>query len=159
MDWIVFIVLVLTAAASGAVFKPDAWYAGLSKPGWTPPDFVFPLVWGLLYAFIAWAGVLVWRNGAEPLPLAMWAGQWAFNAAWSWLFFGRRRMDWAFINVCLLWLAVLGFILSAWPVSPLAALLFVPYLVWVTIAAALNRTVWNMNPNATGSLGDGRNKA
>jgi tryptophan-rich sensory protein len=146
MDWIVFIVLVLGAAASGAVFKPDAWYAGLDKPGWTPPDFVFPLVWGVLYVMIAWAGVLVWRSDAHHLALAMWGAQWVFNAGWSWLFFGRRRMDWAFVDVCLLWLSVLGFMLSAWPLSPLASLLFSPYLVWVTIAAALNRTVWKMNP-------------
>lgn len=147
MDWILFIALVLTAASTGGIFKPDRWYASLDKPRWTPPDFAFPLVWGVLYAMIVWAGVLVWRGGAESLPLAFWAAQWLFNTAWSWLFFGRRRMDLAFIDVCLLWLSVLGFIITAWPVSPLASALFGPYLVWVTIAAALNRTVWVMNPD------------
>lgn len=147
MDWILFIALVLTAASTGGIFKPDAWYAGLKKPGWTPPDFAFPLVWGVLYAMIVWAGVLVWRSGAPTLPLAFWAAQWLFNTAWSWLFFGRRRMDWAFVDVCLLWLSVLGFMVTAWSAAPLASLLFIPYLLWVTIAATLNRTVWVMNPD------------
>ena len=147
MDWIVFIVLVVLAAASGAVFKPGAWYEGLHKPAWTPPDWAFPLVWTVLYVLIAWAGVLAWRAGAS-VALGFWAAQWGFNAAWSWLFFGRRRMDLALIDVGLLWLAVIGFMLAAWSASPLAALLFLPYLAWVSTAAALNFTVWRLNPGA-----------
>lgn len=146
MDWVVFGVLVLAAAGTGAVFKPDTWYARLAKPAWTPPDLVFPLVWSVLYALIAWAGVLVWRAEGWSVALAVWVAQWLFNGAWSWLFFGRRRMDLAFIDVCLLWLAALLFILLAWPTAPLAALLFVPYLAWITTAAALNVALWRLNP-------------
>lgn len=147
-EWTVFIVLVLIAAASGGVFKPGAWYAGLHKPSWTPPDWAFPVVWAALYAAIAWAGVLVWQAEGGGLALIFWGAQWAFNTAWSWLFFGRRRMDLAFVDVTLLWLSVLGFIVTAWPVSPLAGVLFLPYLAWVSVAAALNGTVWRLNPEA-----------
>lgn len=148
MDWIVFILLVIAAAASGAVFKPGAWYDALHKPSWTPPDWAFPVVWTLLYALIAWAGVLVWRAEGGALALAFWGGQWVFNTAWSWLFFGRRRMDLAFLDVSLLWLSVAGFSLAAWTVSPLASVLFLPYLAWVSIAACLNLAVWRRNPGA-----------
>ncbi|NJO37506.1 MAG: tryptophan-rich sensory protein, partial [Rhizobiales bacterium] len=60
----------------------------------------------------------------------------------------RRRMDQAFVDVVLLWLCIAAFIVFAWPISTLAALLFLPYLLWVSIAAALNLTVWRMNPDA-----------
>ena len=130
-------------ATAGGV---STWYPTLVKPAFNPPAWIFGPVWTVLYVMIAWAGVIIWRAGPEPLPLLFWGAQWVFNAAWSWLFFGKRRMDWAFIDVSLLWLAVAGFIASAWPVSPLASLLFVPYLAWVTTAAALNRTVWRLNP-------------
>ncbi|HKJ15834.1 MAG TPA: TspO/MBR family protein [Xanthomonadales bacterium] len=146
MVWVVFLILVFLAGSSGATFKPDSWYESLNKPAWTPPDWVFPVVWTVLYVLIAWAGVLVWEAQGFGLALVAWAAQWVFNAAWSWLFFGRRRMDQAFIDVSLLWLSVVAFIIAAWPVSQLAALLFVPYLVWVTTAAALNRAVWRLNP-------------
>lgn len=148
MTWVVFIGLVLAGAFSGAAFKPGAWYESLHKPSWTPPDWLFPVAWGVLYAAIAWAGVLVWEAGGWSMALVFWGAQWAFNIAWSWLFFGRRRMDQAFLDVVLLWLSIVGFILCAWNVSTLASLLFVPYLIWVTIAASLNLAVWRRNPKA-----------
>ena len=151
MTWLIFIVLVLASAASGALFQPGSWYARLHKPGWTPPNWAFPVVWGLLYALIAWAGVIVWENQGAGLALGFWIAQWVFNTAWSWLFFGRRRMDLAFVDVVLLWLSVLGFSITAWPVSPFASLIFLPYLAWVTIAAALNASVWRLNPDARSS--------
>ncbi len=148
MTWFIFIALVLAGAASGAVFKPGDWYASLHKPRWTPPDWLFPLAWGVLYAAIAWAGVLVWKAEGFGTALAFWGAQWVFNTAWSWLFFGRRRMDLAFVDVVLLWLSVAGFLVTAWSVSPLASVLFLPYLAWVTIAASLNLAVWRRNPGA-----------
>ncbi len=146
MVWVIFVLLVIIAGTSGAVFKPGSWYESLDKPGWTPPDWAFPVVWTVLYVLIAWAGVLIWEGQGVGLALIAWVLQWIFNTAWSWLFFGRRRMDLAFLDVSLLWLSVVLFIVSAWPVSRLAAILFIPYLAWVTTAAWLNRVVWRMNP-------------
>lgn len=150
MDWAVFIILVLAGASSGGFFKPGDWYDNLFKPRWTPPDWAFPVVWGLLYACIAWAGVLIWQAQGGALALTFWGAQWVFSTAWSWLFFGRRRMDLGFLDVTLLWLSVLGFIIIAWPLSKLAAVLFLPYLAWVSIAATLNVAVWRRNPNEQG---------
>ncbi len=148
LDWslAVFIALVVAAASSGVFFQPGDWYQSLRKPRWTPPDWVFGPVWSILYLMIAIAGWLVWSEAPGSAAIWFWGLQLLANAAWSGLFFGMRRMDIAFGGVALLWLLVAGFLVTALPISTAAALLFVPYLVWVTIAGALNWTVWRMNP-------------
>jgi tryptophan-rich sensory protein len=148
MAAVVFVIIVLAAASSGAIFKPGAWYDGLKKPDWTPPNWAFPVVWTILYLFIGYAGWLVWSAAGWTLPIALWAIQMVANALWSFFFFGIRRMDLALVDVGILWLSIALFILSAWPVAPLASLLFVPYLVWVSAAALLNHSVRSLNPGA-----------
>lgn len=142
----IFFGLVVLTASTGAIFKPGEWYIALEKPSWNPPDWVFPVVWTTLYLMIAYAGWLVWDAAGWSLAIVLWGVQLLLNAAWSWLFFGRRRMDQAFIDVMALWLCIAAFIALAWPISTLAALLFLPYLLWVSIAGALNLTVWRLNP-------------
>ena len=144
-----FAAAVILVALTGAIFKPGAWYETLAKPSWTPPDWAFPVVWSILYLFIAIAGWLVWIETGWSLAITFWILQLLLNGAWSWLFFGLKRMDLAFADVSLLWLCIAGFIVIAWPISTTAALLFLPYLVWVNIAAALNLTVWRMNSVTT----------
>lgn len=150
MALLIFVLLVAAAASTGAIFKPGAWYEQLRKPGWTPPNFLFPIVWTLLYIMIAWAGWRIWRETGLGIALAFWAAQWVFNSAWSWLFFGRRRMDLGLLDICLLWISVAGFILTAWPVDRIASLMFLPYLLWVSIAALLNLTVLRLNASEKG---------
>lgn len=146
-DWtfIIFVVLVLVMASSGALFRPGDWYEGLRKPGWTPPNWAFGPVWSILYIMIAVAGWLAWRAQPDSAAVWIWGAQLVLNGAWSWLFFGRHRMDLAFAEVCLMWLSIAAFIMAAYPISTLAALLFVPYLIWVTIAATLNFSLWRLN--------------
>lgn len=148
MAALAFIVIVFAAASSGALFKPGEWYESLRKPDWTPPKWAFPVVWSILYVMIAYAGWLVWTTVGWSLPMALWVLQIVANALWSYFFFGRRRMDLALIDVGILWLSVAFFILAAWPVVPLASLLFVPYLAWVSAAATLNYSVRRLNPEA-----------
>ena len=143
---IIISIAVFLTACSGAVFKPDVWYDELQKPSWTPPGWVFPVVWTILYIMIAYSGWLIWRAEGMGLVFGLWILQLVLNGAWSWLFFGRRRMDQALADVSLMWLAIVFYILLAWPVSALAAMLFIPYLVWVSIAALLNLRVLQMNP-------------
>ena len=64
---------------------------------------------------------------------------------WSWMFFGRRQMGLALADIALLWVSILGFIVTAWSVSQIAALLFVPYLAWVSAAGMLNYSVLRLN--------------
>ncbi len=144
MELAIIIALVVITASSGAIFKPGAWYETLEKPGWTPPNWAFPVVWTILYILIAWSGWIVWEEGAR-LSIGLWCLQLVFNAAWSWLFFGRRRMDFAFGDVLLLAATIIAFIAFTWPVSPLAAALFLPYLAWVIAASRLNWQVWRLN--------------
>jgi tryptophan-rich sensory protein len=144
----VFALLALAAASSGAVFTPDAWYRGINKPSWTPKDWVFPTVWTPLYVLIAVAGWLVWREAGvagAALPLAVYVVQLVLNAGWSAIFFGMKKPGLAFAEVLTLWVSIALTMILFWPISTTAALLLAPYLVWVTIASALNFQVWRMN--------------
>ncbi|WP_422037727.1 TspO/MBR family protein [Roseibium sp.] len=140
-----FALLVFLAAMSGAVFKPGPWYDTLRKPSWTPPKWAFPTVWSVLYVMIAYAGWDIWTKAGWSFALLLWAAQLILNGCWSWIFFGLKRMDLALFELGLLWLAIAGFILAAWPISTLASLLFVPYLLWVSTAGLLNFSVLRLN--------------
>lgn len=144
----VFIVLNVLAASSGAVFRPGEWYEQLAKPGWTPPNWAFPVVWSALFLMNAVAGWLVWQTAgmAAGLALGIYLVSLVINACWSGVFFGLRRMDLGLVNVALLWLSIVAVAVLFWPDSPVAAVLQLPYLLWVTIATALNFTVLRMNP-------------
>lgn len=142
---LVFAALVLAAAYSGMSYLPGPFYEALQKPAWTPPDAAFPVVWTILYVLIALAGWIVWRaQGFGPL-LWLWLLQLALNAAWSYLMFGQKQITPALIDMGALWLAILAFVIAAWPVRRSASLLFLPYFLWVTLAFALNFEIWRLN--------------
>ena len=143
-----FLAACFAAASTGAFFKPGAWYEGLNKPAWRPPNWLFPPAWAVLYVMMAVAAWLVWREAGfrgAPMGLLLWCVQLALNAAWSWIFFGMKRMDLAFAELAVLWLAILATLLAFAMVSATAAWLMVPYLAWVTFAGVLNLTMWRLN--------------
>jgi tryptophan-rich sensory protein len=146
-----FVLAVFAAASTGAFFKPGAWYEDLRKPRWNPPNWLFAPAWAVLYLSIAVAGWLVWGQRGFGPEILLWFGSLLLNAAWSWLFFGLRRMDLAFAELVVFWLSILAMILAFFPAHAGAALLLVPYLAWVTFAGVLNWTLWRMNPAANGS--------
>lgn len=140
--------LVGLAASTGARFRPDGWYRELNKPTWTPPDIAFPIAWALLYllmAIAAWriymADESVWRT----VSLGVYALQLMANAAWSWLFFGRKQIGAALGDIALLLVLIMLAIIVFAKVSTLAAWLMVPYALWVGLALALNATIWRRN--------------
>jgi tryptophan-rich sensory protein len=141
----VFAALVAGVAAFASLFEPGPFYAALKKPSWTPPDTLFGVVWPVLYVLIALAGWICWRAQGLGLALWVWLLQLALNAAWPWLMFGRKQIHLALIEIGALWVAILAFILLAWPARRTAALLFAPYLAWVSYAAALNFAIWQLN--------------
>ena len=149
---LVFIAITFAAAFVGGLFTSSSvadWYPALNKPSWTPPSWLFGPVWMLLYLSMAVAAWMIWRtNGIEgsKLPLALFIAQLVLNAAWSGIFFGMRNPGLAFMEIILLWCAILATMLAFWQVKPLAGGLFVPYLLWVTFAAALNFAIWRFNP-------------
>lgn len=143
-----FVLLVAAVASTGAMFKPGGWYETLAKPSWTPPNWLFPVAWTLLYLMIAVAGWLVWRTvgfSGASLAFALYFLQLLLNAAWSWLFFGLHRMDLALVDISVLWLTIAANIVAFYAIRPGAGYLLIPYLIWVTYAAALNLTIWQMN--------------
>lgn len=150
-DWIVFTVFIgacCAAAATGSMFPPGKWYAALEKPSWNPPNWVFPVVWSILYIVIAVAAARVSGLPGSALAMAFWALQIALNTLWSPVFFGLRRLRAGLVIIVLLWVSVFGAMLTAWQLDTTAGMLLVPYLVWVSIAAALNASVLRLNPNA-----------
>ncbi len=149
MDWGLFLTFLAAcgaAATTGALFDPGDWYRSLSKPVWTPPDWAFPVVWSVLYIAIALAAMRIGMIEGTQQALAFWALQIAFNTLWTPIFFGLRRMRAAFIVIVGLWLSVAATMLAFLQHDLLAGLLFAPYLLWVTIATALNFSVWQRNP-------------
>lgn len=145
---IIFLGLVVGAASFGAFFEPGDWYAGLTKPSWTPPNWLFSPVWTFLYVLIAIAGWLVWRctvSAQRNRALALWGVQLALNASWSWVMFGLHQIGAAVVIIIALWLTILAFAVTAWRISETASALFVPYLGWVSYATALNIAVWWLN--------------
>lgn len=143
----VFFLLVFGVAFIASRYEPGSWYAGLNKPAWTPPNWVFGPVWTLLYLAIAFAGWLIWRNSGEKfyLALLLWIVQLVLNGVWSWLFFGLQNPAAAFVDIVLLLGAIIFFIVISYPLSRPASWLFIPYGCWVAFALFLNFTLWRMN--------------
>lgn len=147
-----WLAVTLAAATTGALFSVRAvtFYGQLARPAWAPPPWLFGPVWTLLYLAMAVAAWLVWaRAGFDGAggTLALYLVQLVLNAAWTWLFFGLRRGDLAVAEILLLWLLVALTLAGFWRVRPLAGALLVPYLLWVSFAAALTWSVWRRNPD------------
>ena len=121
------------------------WYPTLVKPTWSPPSWLFGPVWTVLYIMMAVAAWLVWRAGKAKTALSLFALQLTFNCVWSFLFFGARSPGLALIDNVFMWLAILATIIAFQRKSSAAALLMVPYLAWVSFAAALNAAIWSLN--------------
>ncbi len=125
------------------------WYAGLNKPSFTPPGWLFGPAWITLYLLMGIAAYLVWNRGAARqgvrTALAVFLVQLLLNAAWSPVFFGLRSPLAGAIIIVLLWLAIAATIFLFWKISRCAALLLLPYLLWVTYASALNISIYFLN--------------
>lgn len=140
----------LCVAALGAtVTDLGPWYQALAKPAWNPPDVVFPMGWTLIYALITMAAVYAWRaapnSAASEWVIGLFALNGFLNISWSLIFFRLQRPDWAFYEVIALWLSILVLIVYCGRFSKTAGALLVPYLGWVSFAAALNWAVVELN--------------
>jgi benzodiazapine receptor len=149
---IICLALTFSAALVGSLFTRDAvpdWYATLNKPFFTPPDWLFGPVWTILYLLMAISAFIVWQKGlANPavrIALILYLIQLILNALWSVIFFGLKLPLSAFIEILLLWSAIVFTILAFARVSITASLLLVPYILWVSFAAVLNFFIWFLN--------------
>ena len=152
MGWLV---ISFAASAVGAVasIQAKSFYGQLIQPSWAPPPSVFGPVWTVLYAMMAIAAWLVWREGgfrAHRIALWFFLGQLLLNALWSWLFFAWHLGALAFADIVCLWGLIVATLVSFWRVRLLAGVLLIPYLLWVSFASALNYFLWQHNPQVLG---------
>jgi tryptophan-rich sensory protein len=153
-NWVIpFIVAAIAAmcvAFLGATITDlGPWYQSLEKPSWNPPDVIFPIAWTTIFALVCISAVIAWERAPTAGKRDWVIGHFALNAflniLWSLMFFRMQRPDWAFAELLLLWLSILFLLIYTGRISRLSSLLLVPYLIWVTIAGALNWQVIELN--------------
>ena len=152
IGWL-FVSFAASAVGAVASIQARSFYSQLSQPAWAPPPSVFGPVWTVLYALMAVAAWLVWRRGGfriNRIALSFFLAQLILNALWSWLFFAWHLGALAFVDIVLLWILIVATLVSFWRVQLLAGALLIPYLLWVSFAAVLNYSVWQLNPQILG---------
>lgn len=141
--------VVLTAAGGALVTQLGPWYYGLKKPSWQPPDWLFGPAWTLIFLCMAAAFVMSWERLPSPAARLRLFGLFALNAGlnttWSFLFFGRRRPDLALLEIVPFFGSIVLLTLTVAPLDMRAAWAFVPYLLWVMFATALNIAIVRRN--------------
>ncbi|MFD1341216.1 tryptophan-rich sensory protein TspO [Litorisediminicola beolgyonensis] len=150
MFWLLFAIFLaacFAAGSTGGLFPPGEWYRKLDKPSWTPPDWVFPVTWTTLYLCMATAGARAALADGNAVAVALWSLQIALNGLWTPVFFGLRKLKLGLVVLGCLWISVAATLVALWQVDWIAGALFVPYLVWVSIAGALNASVLRRNPS------------
>lgn len=146
------LISVLIALAAGAIggiatMKGLPAYEQLVKPALTPPAVVFPIVWTILYILMGISSARIWKSNAPSrrTALGLYWDQLLINILWSLAFFGLQAHFFAFLLLLLLWGLILAMILAFYKIDPLAGLLQIPYLIWVTFAGYLNLGIWLLN--------------
>jgi tryptophan-rich sensory protein len=146
------IVICVVIGSLGSIFTMPAigtWYSSLAKPSWNPPNWAFAPVWTTLFILMGFALYFVWNKGLKAkgvkTALEIFGVQLALNVLWSILFFGLRSPLYGLAEIIVLWLAIVATIWKFYAISKPAAYALVPYIVWVTIATALNYSVFILN--------------
>ena len=146
------IVICHSAGFIGAIFTSSTiptWYDSLKKPFFSPPNWIFGPVWTILYTLMGISAYLVWRHGIHnsqvKTALIIFGVQLFLNAIWSPIFFGLRALFVALVVIIILWIAILLNILTFLKISKIAAVLLIPYILWVSFAAILNYSLWILN--------------
>ncbi|MGA8279063.1 MAG: TspO/MBR family protein [Rhodanobacteraceae bacterium] len=150
-----WLLVAFAAAAVGGFASAGAgeFYRDLARPSWAPPGWLFGPVWSVLYVLMGISAWLVWRArgfAGARIALLVFMVQLAANALWTWLFFVWRQGGLAFAEILLIWALILATIVLFWRVSRLAAVLLLPYLLWVSFASALTLAAWRLNPGPLG---------
>lgn len=153
--WAYFLPVLLCFVVGGvaAVFQSGAqqdWYPFLLKPALTPPDYVFPIAWSIIYLLMGISAGLILTSGvrARRSAMTLWYVQLAFNFLWSILFFTFRSPLLGLIDIVVLDILVIAYITRSARIRRAAAWLFVPYLLWILFATYLN--AWILAANGTG---------
>jgi translocator protein len=149
---IISILITLAIGFTASYFtRPEipGWYAGLQKPSFSPPNWLFAPVWTSLYIMIGIAAYLIWqrRDGSKAYATTrnLYIVQLVLNFSWSIVFFGMHQMLGAFVIIALLFISIIGCIINFSRFSKVSAWLMVPYLLWVSFASLLNFSVYLLN--------------
>lgn len=149
---IISIVICQLAGFFGSLFTRPAiptWYTTLSKPTFTPPNWVFSPVWITLFVLMGISAFLVWNKGLDykgvKKALTIFIIQLILNTFWSLAFFGLKSPLFGFLVIIILWVAILFTISNFFKVTKTAGILLIPYILWVSFAAALNFSIWRLN--------------
>lgn len=153
-DWLALaglLLLVFLVAAAGSYFtlpKIPTWYAGLSKPAFAPPNWIFGPVWTVLYLLMAIAAWRIWLTPPATMrteALVLFLIQLALNAAWSPIFFGLESPRGGLAILIVLFVALSWTAIAFLRQEPVAAALLIPYLAWVAFATVLNVSIVALN--------------
>lgn len=146
------IIIAQVTGGIGSIFTVrslKSWYPALKKPSFNPPNSVFGPVWSILFTLMGIALFLVWRKEPEKPrvkpALTVFGVQLGLNTLWSIVFFGLRSPLYGLVDIAFLWAAITATIVLFAAISMPAAVLLVPYLLWVSFAAALNYSIWKLN--------------
>lgn len=152
LEVVIAVLACQAAGLVGSLFTAPAipaWYAGLNKPSFNPPSWLFAPVWTSLYTLMGIAAYLVWSRGGDrkevKSALILFAVHLVLNALWSVIFFGWQKPWLAFGEIVLLWLAIILVFLRFYKLYRPAALLLIPYLLWVSFASFLNFSIARLN--------------
>ncbi len=136
--------IVIVVAFLGSFFTSSntksEWYIQ-HKPSITPPNYVFPIAWNILFILIAISLYLTWINSEKTQKrkvIFVFGLNFVFNVLWSALFFGLRNPLLGFIVIILLWLSILVMLTFSWKINKIAFLMLIPYFLWVSFASILN---------------------
>ena len=149
---IISLVICQLAGVIGSLFTAPSiptWYASLEKPAFNPPNWLFSPVWIFLFLLMGISLYRLWeitlKDQKAKIALFLFSIQLALNILWSMIFFGLKSPFFAFIEIIVLWVAILVTIFMSLKISKLAGLLLVPYILWVSFAAILNFFLWRLN--------------
>lgn len=149
---LVMVSISLAAGAIGSLFSREStfeWYAVLNKPPLTPPNWVFGMVWTILYVLMGMAAGLIWNVpiflSRVRASLLLFLIHLVLNVTWVALFFGFQLIGWAMLELVLLWAIIIVLELFFYSQSKLAGILLWPYLAWVTFALYLNAGILTLN--------------
>ncbi len=153
LELVTSIFICLFAGFIGSIFTSPSiptWYATLTKPSFNPPSWIFAPIWTTLFVLIGISLYMVWNKGLQDkkvkISLFIFGVQLVLNVLWSFLFFGLHSPFYAFLEIIILWAAIVLTIVNFFKVSRKASLLLLPYIFWVSFAAILNFSIWRLNP-------------
>jgi len=135
------------ASGISNVNEVNGWFQTIEKPSWNPPNWIFSPVWTTLYILMGIAAGIIWHSRDERRiqALMLFILQFLFNLAWSYLFFARHAIGWALAEIILMLILIIATSISFYRIKPLAGMLMLPYILWVSFATVLNGAIWMLN--------------